>query len=106
MFINRGAACHSPKFDFLVNSQLGVVGMAGADELAAWAVGGGVPAGALLAPPARPALGAGAGAVHGAARPAVLAPAGLGAVQAEPSVRALFLALKKTKQSETAIACR
>ena len=71
--------------------------MAGADELAAWAVGGGVPAGALLAAPARPPLGAGAGAVHGAARPAVLAPARLGAVEAEPSVRALLLALKQTQ---------
>ena len=67
--------------------------MARADELAVGPVGGGVPAGALLAPPARPALGAGARPVHRAARPPVLAPARLRAVQAEPAVGALLLTL-------------
>ena len=71
--------------------------MTGADELAAGAVGGGVHAGALLAPPPRPTLGAGARAVHRAARPAVLAPAGLGAIEAEPAVWALLLTLKQTR---------
>ena len=69
--------------------------MARADEAAVGAVGGGVRAGALLAARARPPLGAGAGAVPRAARPAVLAPARLRAVQAEPPVRALLLALQK-----------
>ena len=43
-------------------------------------------------------LGAGAGAVPRAARPPVLAPARLRAVQAEPPVRALLLALEGKKE--------
>ena len=61
----------------LINSQFGVVGVTGAHELAPGAVGRGVRAGALLAVAARPPLGARARAVNRAARPAVLAPAGL-----------------------------
>ena len=74
--------------------------MAGADQPAVGPVGGGVGAGALLAPAARPALGAGARAVPRAARPAVLAPARLRAVQAEPAVRALLLALEREKNGQ------
>ena len=76
------------------DSQLCVVGMTRADVLAARAVDRVVPARPALAPLAGPTVGAGAGAVNGVAGAAVLAAALGSAVQAEPAVRALFLALQ------------